>query len=657
MRVSRLMLVTLRDDPAEAEIVSHRLLLRAGYIRRISSGIYAYLPLLWRVLQKISAIVRQELNATGALETLLPQLQPAELWQSSGRWAGYTAGEGIMFHLVDRQGRELGLGPTHEEVITALTADLLRSYRQLPVNLYQIQTKFRDEIRPRFGLMRGREFIMKDGYSFHANEECLRATYASMDQVYRRIFARCGLRAVAVEADSGAIGGSASQEFMVTAAAGEDLILTSGDGSYAANQERAVSLPSAAVPLAAEGPSELATPAQSSIDDLCAAHGFDPSQLVKVLLLAARFGRQVQPLLVCLRGDQQLNEVKLTNAVSAACGPRFGSVLEIQPLTAATLKAWGLPHGLGAIPFGFVGPHLADHQLLADQGPEVVDDFAGQVGAAGAAADTGDAAAPLANRPPAAVNPQPTLQLVPSFLRLADSTAAELERFVCGANRADTHLVGACWQQLCASAEGGPGTLMPQVLDLRAAQPGDRCMHDPNQQLQAARGIEVGHIFQLGRKYSQALNANFTNEAGIDEPLWMGCYGIGVSRLAQAAVEQHNDAQGICWPLSIAPFELIVVPANIADAVQAELAERLYGELQAAGIEVLLDDRGERAGVKFKDADLLGIPWRLVVGRAAAEGIVELVERATGHTSQLPAAEISATLVPRIQQQRSGLAQ
>jgi prolyl-tRNA synthetase len=654
MRVSRLMLVTLRDDPAEAEIVSHRLLLRAGYIRRISSGIYAYLPLLWRVLQKISAIVRQELNATGALETLLPQLQPAELWQRSGRWAGYTAGEGIMFHLVDRQGRELGLGPTHEEVITALAADLLRSYRQLPVNLYQIQTKFRDEIRPRFGLMRGREFIMKDAYSFHANEECLRATYASMDQAYRRIFARCGLRAVAVEADSGAIGGSASQEFMVTAAAGEDLILTSGDGSYAANQERAVSLAAAAVPLAAAGPSELATPGQSSIDDLCAAHGFDASQLVKVLLLMARFGRQVQPLLVCLRGDQQLNEVKLTNAVSAACGPRYGTVLEIQPLAAAALKAWGLPHGLEAIPFGFVGPHLADAVLAPGQGPE------GQVGAAGAAADAGGAAAggvaPLVNSQPALAQPQPALQLVPSFLRLADSTAAELERFVCGANGADTHLVGASWQQLCGPAEGGPGPLMPAVVDLRAAQPGDRCLHDPSQQLQAARGIEVGHIFQLGRKYSQALDANFTNEAGVDEPLWMGCYGIGVSRLAQAAVEQHHDPQGIRWPLSIAPFELIVVPANIADAVQAELAERLYGELQAAGIEVLLDDRGERAGVKFKDADLLGIPWRLVVGRAAAEGIVELVERATGHTSQLAAAEISATLVPRIQQQRSGLA-
>ena len=252
MRVSRLLLVTLRDDPAEAEIPSHKLLLRAGYIRRVGSGIYAYLPLLWRVLQKISAIVREELNATGALETLLPQLQPAELWQRSGRWAGYTAGEGIMFHLEDRQGRELGLGPTHEEVITALAGDLLRSYRQLPVNLYQIQTKFRDEIRPRFGLMRGREFIMKDAYSFHADEACLRRTYAAMDQAYRRIFSRCGLRAVAVEADSGAIGGSASQEFMVTAEAGEDLILTSADGRYAANQERAISLPPTALDLPGE---------------------------------------------------------------------------------------------------------------------------------------------------------------------------------------------------------------------------------------------------------------------------------------------------------------------------------------------------------------------------------------------------------------------
>ena len=365
MRVSRLMLVTLRDDPAEAEIPSHKLLLRAGYIRRVASGIYAYLPLMWRVLQKVSRVVRQEMDRAGALETLLPQLQPAELWQRSGRWAGYTAGEGIMFHLEDRQGRELGLGPTHEEVITALAADLLRSYRQLPVNLYQIQSKFRDEIRPRFGLMRGREFIMKDAYSFHADEASLRETYTAMDQAYRRIFARCGLRAVAVEADSGAIGGSASQEFMVTAEAGEDLILASSDGRYAANQERAVSLAPEAVALPggarASGNGDiLATPHQSSIEALCTAHGVHPTQTVKVLLLLARFedGHQ-QPLLVSLRGDQQLNEVKLANAVTARSAAEHGALLDVTPLSAEAAAK----EGLEPIPFGFMGPQLSDGVL------------------------------------------------------------------------------------------------------------------------------------------------------------------------------------------------------------------------------------------------------------------------------------------------------
>ncbi len=607
MRVSRLMLVTLRDDPAEAEIPSHKLLLRGGYIRRVSSGIYAYLPLMWRVLRKVSAIVRAELDATGALETLLPQLQPADLWQRSGRWAGYTAGEGIMFHLEDRQGRELGLGPTHEEVITALAADLLRSYRQLPVNLYQIQTKFRDEIRPRFGLMRGREFIMKDAYSFHADQACLRQTYAAMDQAYRSIFARCGLRAVAVEADSGAIGGSASQEFMVTAEAGEDLILTSADGRYAANQERAVSLAPAAVPLPG-GPrqggrgEELATPGQGSIEALCGAHGFETSQVVKVLLLLARFedGCQ-QPLLVSLRGDQQLNEVKLANALTARLAEEHGALLEVAPLTAEAAAR----EGLAAIPFGFMGPHLADAVLAGARGWQ------------------------------------------PRFLRLADATAAGLDSFVCGANKADTHLVGAAWGQLCPC---------PESLDLRAAQPGDRCEHDPDQVLEASRGIEVGHIFQLGRKYSAALGATFTTEAGTDEPLWMGCYGIGVSRLAQAAVEQHHDAHGICWPTAIAPFEAIVVIANAAEAAQVSLAEQLYGQLQAAGIDVLLDDRSERAGVKFKDADLIGIPWRVVVGRGAAEGRVELVQRAGGPQQELAAEALIPQLLERIGAGRLGLA-
>ena len=630
MRVSRLMLVTLRDDPAEAEIPSHKLLLRAGYIRRMGPGLYAYLPLMWRVLQKVSKVVREEMDATGALETLLPQLHPAELRSSSsskgappasaachavltassqrsGRWAGYTAGEGIMFHLQDRQGRSLGLGPTHEEVVTELAGDLLRSYRQLPVNLYQIQTKFRDEIRPRFGLMRGREFIMKDAYSFHADEECLRQSYAEMDRAYRRIFARCGLRTVAVEADSGAIGGSASQEFMVTAEAGEDLILASGDGRYAANQERAISLAAEAVALPqgirAAGLGEaLATPGQSSIDGLCKAHGFDSSQILKVLLLLARFedGHQ-QPLLVSLRGDQQLNDVKLANAVSASCSAAHGALLEIAPLSAEASSK----EGLGPIPFGYLGPQLEDGLL--------------------------DGARTWAR----------------TFLRLADSSATGLEAFVCGANRIETHLVGAAWGSLCPSPEG---------LDLRAAQPGDRCQHDPSQRLEASRGIEVGHIFQLGRKYSEALGARFTNGSGAEEALWMGCYGIGVSRLAQAAVEQLHDGKGICWPPSIAPYEVIVVVANGAEASQRELGELLYSQLQASGVEVLLDDRDERAGVKFKDADLIGIPWRVVVGRAAAAGLVELVERCSGHQQELAATALLETLLPSLERGRQGLA-
>ena len=606
MRVSRLMLVTLRDDPAEAEIPSHKLLLRAGYIRRVGSGIYAYLPLLWRVLQKISAVVREELNATGALETLLPQLQPAELWQRSGRWAGYTDGGGIMFHLEDRQGRELGLGPTHEEVITALAGDLLRSYRQLPVNLYQIQTKFRDEIRPRFGLMRGREFIMKDAYSFHADEACLKATYGAMDQAYRRIFSRCGLRAVAVEADSGAIGGSASQEFMVTADAGEDLILASADGSYAANQERAVSLAPEAVALPGGvrqgGAGEpLATPGATSIEQLSAAHGIDPTQVVKVLLLLARFedGCQ-QPLLVSLRGDQQLNEVKLANAVSGRCGDEHGTLLELGPLTPEAAAR----EGLTDLPFGTLGPQLADDVLAGARSWR------------------------------------------PRFLRLADATATALEAFVCGANTRDQHLLGASWGALCPA---------PDSLDLRAAQPGDRCQHDPAQVLEASRGIEVGHIFQLGRKYSAALEATFTTEAGQEEPLWMGCYGIGVSRLAQAAVEQHHDANGICWPTAIAPYEVIVVVANAAEPAQLALAEQLYGELQAAGVDVLFDDRSERAGVKFKDADLLGIPWRVVVGRGAADGQVELVQRAGGARRDLAVADLQPLLLEQLAVERRGL--
>lgn len=588
MRVSRLLLVTLRDVPAEAEITSHQLLLRAGYIRRVGSGIYAYLPLMWRVLQKITAVVREEMNRAGAQETLLPQLHPAELWQKSGRWQGYTAGEGIMFHLEDRQGRELGLGPTHEEVITSLAGELLRSYRQLPVNLYQIQTKFRDEIRPRFGLMRGREFIMKDAYSFHASEADLRETYGVMDQAYRRIFERCGLDAVPVDADSGAIGGAASQEFMVTADAGEDLILISDDGQYAANQEKAVSIPSAASPLP-DGPEEsIPTPGLGSIESLCDAKGWDPSQVVKVLLFVATLDDEtLQPLLVSLRGDQELNPTKVVNAVSRTLNK---GVLDCRPITPEDNNR----QQIDPLPFGSIGPDLSDDVLKGAKTWE------------------------------------------PTFLRLADETASELGSFICGANTPDLHRFNTNWTAIGQK---------PTSLDLRNARAGDVCQHNPKSRLTEKRGIEVGHIFQLGRKYSEAMESRFTNENGKTEPFWMGCYGIGVSRLAQAAVEQHHDDSGICWPTAIAPFEAIVVVANIQDETQAQLGEALYSELQNAGVDVLIDDRKERAGVKFKDADLIGIPWRIVVGRDASEGTVELVCRSSREVQKLPHAEAVTCLI------------
>ena len=587
MRVSRLMLVTLRDVPADAEIASHQLLLRGGYIRRVGSGIYAYLPLMWKVLRKISAIVQEEMDATGALETLLPQLQPSELWERSGRWQGYTAGEGIMFHLEDRQGRQVGLGPTHEEVVTSLAGELLRSYRQLPVTLYQIQNKFRDEIRPRFGLMRGREFIMKDAYSFHADEDDLRRCYGEMDRAYRRIFERCGLQAVAVEADSGAIGGAASQEFMVTAEAGEDLILTSEDGSYAANLEKAVSIANPAIPLPEGEVKVIDTPGQDSIDALCSGQDLEPSQVVKVLALLARMesGAQ-QPVLVCLRGDQELNDVKLVNAISAL---QNDGVLDVTPVSVEQVAN----QGLSPWPFGALGPDLDDASLEGAK------------------------------------------SWTTSFLRFADPTAKELDRFVCGANSPNQHRWGSRWSDLSCD---------PQVVDLRNAQAGERCQKDPAQTLMARRGIEVGHIFQLGRKYSQAMEASFTTAEGGQEAFWMGCYGIGVSRLAQAAVEQHHDQAGICWPLAIAPFAVVIVVANMQDETQLQLGEQLYDTLRAEGVDVLLDDRSERAGVKFKDADLIGIPWRLVVGRDAANGQVELVERATREAQVLPSDEALVSL-------------
>ncbi|MFM7264226.1 MAG: His/Gly/Thr/Pro-type tRNA ligase C-terminal domain-containing protein, partial [Cyanobium sp.] len=422
--------------------------------------------------------------------------------------------------------------------------------------------------------------------------------------------------------------------------------LASPDGRYAANQERAISLPPEAVPLAAAGPVALETPGQSTIEALASAHGLDPTQIVKVLLLVARFADgPARVLLVSLRGDQQLNEVKLANAVSARCR-EAGALLEIAPLTPEQVAAQGLGLDISEIPFGFVGPDLSDECLkktpllapyLKTSDPETLRKLF-PVTPPGQFPQYQNTVIPIENI---------KLIHVPEFLRLADPTALALERFVCGGNRPDLHRVGVTWSDL-----GGA----PESVDLRAAQPGDRCQHDPSQILEAARGIEVGHIFQLGRKYSEALDARFTNESGQEEALWMGCYGIGVSRLAQAAVEQHHDADGIRWPLAIAPFDVIVVIASAQDSEQVNLAERLYADLGAAGVDVLLDDRPERAGVKFKDADLIGIPWRLVVGRGAAAGLVELVERRDpASRREMEAHAAVALLQELLPQQRHGL--
>ena len=592
MRLSQMLFVTLREDPAEAEIPSHKLLLRAGYIRRIGSGIYAYLPLMWRVLQKVSQIVREEMNATGAQECLLPQLQPAELWRESGRWDTYTQAEGIMFALIDRQKRELALGPTHEEVITTIARDMIRSYRQLPLHLYQIQTKFRDEIRPRFGLMRGREFIMKDGYSFNVDEDSLKKTYQDMNQAYSNILRRSGLAFRAVDADSGAIGGSGSQEFMVLADAGEDEILYTDDGQYAANVEKAVSLPTEAEPSPFTTYEKRQTPGTETIAKVCKLLQCSPTHLVKNVLYQAVYDNGLTVLvLAIIRGDQEVNSVKLQNELtrlSADYGAK--SVLALTVPDAEAQQKWvALP-----LPLGYIAPNIEDKYIRAEK------------------------------------------QLHPKFLRLVDKTAVDLKNFVTGANESNYHVVGANW---------GEQFLLPErVVDVRKAQKGDRSIHSPKQTLQSARGIEVGHIFQLGTKYSQAMGATYTNEQGEEVPLVMGCYGLGVSRLAAAAVEQSYDKDGIIWPVAIAPYHAIITIPNITDAQQVQAAEKLYTQLNSCGIETLLDDRDERAGVKFKDADLIGIPYRIVTGRSLSTGQVEVVERAQRKSQEIPLDRVASTL-------------
>ncbi|NEQ24227.1 MAG: proline--tRNA ligase, partial [Microcoleus sp. SIO2G3] len=539
-----------------------------------------------------SQVVREEMDATGAQEALLPTLQPAELWHESGRWDTYTQAEGIMFALRDRQDRELGLGPTHEEVITSIARDMIRSYRQLPLNLYQIQTKFRDEIRPRFGLLRGREFIMKDAYSFDVDEAGMKESYAKMSAAYHNILQRCGLAFRAVDADSGAIGGSGSQEFMVLTAAGEDEVLYTEDGKYAANVEKAISLPPDAEPSPFTKYEKHHTPGTSTIATLCDYFKCSPTQTVKNVLYQVTYDNGMTVLvLVSIRGDQDVNDVKLQNELVKLAGDYGGkTILAIDVPTPEAQEKWAAK----PLPLGYIAPDLSDDYI------------------------------------------QQTKNVAPKFLRLVDRTAADLKNFVTGSNESDYHVVGANW--------GDQFKLPDRIVDLRKSVAGDRAVHDQSQTLQSARGIEIGHIFQLGTKYSKALGATFTNEQGEEVPLMMGCYGVGVSRLAQAAVEQSYDKDGIIWPVAIAPYHAIVVIPNMADAAQVEAAEKLAIELNQAGVETLLDDRDERAGVKFKDGDLVGIPYRVVTGRSLAQGKVEVVKRADRSSQEIAIDQVVPTL-------------
>lgn len=568
MRFSQLLIPTLKETPSEAEVVSHQLLLRAGYIRKLSSGIYSYLPLGLAAIRKVESIVREEMNRAGAQELLLPMVQPGDLWQESGRWEKYGP---ELLRFTDRHGRESCLGPTHEEVITDLIRFNVHSYKELPLNLYQIQTKFRDEIRPRFGLMRGREFIMKDGYSFDATEEGADATYRKMHEAYHRIFARCGLAFRAVEADTGTIGGSFSHEFMVLADTGEDTIVICKECEYAANMEKArcqaPSAPTTPPLLAIE---KIETPGKKKVAAVTEFLKISPKELVKTLVYMA----EEKPVAVLLRGDHEVQTVKLANALGVNTDNlRLADDKEIFDST-------GTPSGyLG--PIGLKIPVLADNEL------------------------------------------------------------ARMHNFAIGANEKNFHLLNANLNR----------DFTPQTItDLRQITGEDRCPLCGGN-LELTRGIEVGHIFKLGTKYSEALKASFLDNQGTEQPFIMGCYGIGVSRTVAAAIEQNHDKDGIIFPLPIAPFQVILLNLSPKDEAITAAANGLYAQLANAGIEILMDDRDERPGSKFKDADLLGIPYRVMVGKSFSEkGLVEIRDRATGATLNLPLPETGPRLVELIRE-------
>ena len=560
MRWSRYPVNTTKETPAEAEVVSHQLMLRAGLIRRLAAGIYTWTPFGLRVVRKVEGIIREEMDRAGALEVLMPAVQPAELWQESGRWEQYGP---ELLRLKDRHQRDFVIGPTHEEVITDLARRELKSYRQLPANFYQIQVKFRDEIRPRFGVMRGREFIMKDAYSFHATPESLQEGYDAMRTAYIRMFGRMGLDFRPVKADTGSIGGTGSEEFQVLADSGEDAIAVSdGADHYAANLELAPTFPSDTPrPPPGAALAEIATPGQRTIADLAAFLGVPSTQTLKLLMVDGAEGGVVALL---LRGDHELNAIKAQKLPGVASPLRMAAR---ETVVAAT----------GCEP-GYLGPRGL------------------------------------------------------SCLVYADHAALALADFVCGANRLDMHLTGVNW---------GRDLPEPAPADLRNVVPGDPSPGGDGR-LTIRRGIEVGHIFQLGRKYSEAMQASVLDEAGKPVTMYMGCYGIGVTRIVAAAIEQNNDAAGICWPEPLAPFSVVVVPLNAGKSPRvAAAAEQLYAELQAIGLEVLLDDRDARPGVRFADAELLGIPHRIVVSdRGLDAGRLEYRHRRASANEDWPAGEV-----------------
>jgi prolyl-tRNA synthetase len=561
MKQSQSFIPTMRENPADAEVKSHQLLLRAGYIRQTASGVYSYLPLAHRVLTKIENIIREEMNRIGAVELLMPALQQAELWQESGRW--YSYGSELM-RLKDRHERDFALGPTHEEVITSLVKDEIKSYKRLPLTLYQIQTKFRDEKRPRFGLLRGREFIMKDAYSFHATQESLDEVYEQVREAYSRIFTRCGLNFRAVIADSGAMGGKDTHEFMVLSEIGEDTIAYSDSSDYAANIEMApvvASYEKVDEPLMELEKKE--TPNKKSIEEVAQFFQVPKEKLIKSVL----FKVDEKFVLVLVRGDHEVNDVKLKNLYQA-------SVVELA-------SAEETEQVMGVSP-GFLGPIGASDKV------EIVADYAVQ----------------------AVVNG------------------------ICGANENDLHYIGV---------NPDRDFTVTKYEDIRFIQEGDPSP-DGKGRIKFAKGIEVGHVFKLGTRYSEAMKAEFLDEKGKTNPIIMGCYGIGVSRLLSAVVEQFHDENGIIWPAKLAPFEVHLIPVNMKNEEQVKVAEQIYHDLQAEGYEVLYDDRAERPGVKFADSDLIGIPVRITVGKRAGEGIVEVKERKSGNSIEVSVDQLKEQL-------------